>query len=185
MKQYRYIILVFLLVLGTLIRASDRNTNFDMTSIGGGFGMDYGGIGGSILCYPQKNIGLFAAYGKALISYEYNVGLKLRLITDNTVPRICPYLLGMYGYNTVIEVKDSPNENRIFYGTTIGCGFDIRIQPTNIGYFTLALLLPLRGANVTNYIESLTHQFGMQVDEKLSKIGFSIGYRFIINRFNH
>ena len=43
----------------------------DATSFGIGTGLDYGGFGGNVMIYPQRNIGIFGGFGYALAGFGY------------------------------------------------------------------------------------------------------------------
>jgi len=148
----------------------------DALSFGLGIGFDYGGFGGNVLLYPQKNIGIFAGAGYAMIGMGFNAGCKLRIAKSE---KANPYFIAMYGYNTAIGIKDGEQYNKFFYGTTIGVGLDLK--PTRIGYLTFALLLPFRGKEVDDYLNDLKNNHGVTFKTDLLPIGFSIGYRFMIN----
>jgi hypothetical protein len=45
---------------------TEQSHTSDVFTLGLGFGQDYGGFGGNITVYPQKNIGLFVGFGDAL-----------------------------------------------------------------------------------------------------------------------
>src|SRR5436190_11115365 len=138
--------------LGAYSQGTDtRSSIVDKATIGLGAGMDYGGIGGNFLFYPQKNIGLFAGLGYNFNSLGYNVGTKLRLISENRFRKASPYLMGMYGYNSVISVQNASQYDKVFYGPTVGIGMDYKSYPTKNGYWTFALLIPIRGSQVDDY----------------------------------
>lgn len=69
---------------------------FDKVSLGIGVGLDYGGIGGSLLYYPHQNFGLFAGVGYSLTSAGVIAGTKLRLISEKYV--LSPYLIWYVWY---------------------------------------------------------------------------------------
>ncbi len=95
MKKNVFLMLVMTFLILNQLMASDElysKSNFYKTSIGIGLGMDYGGIGGSLLFYPQTNIGLFGGVGYAFAGLGYNVGVKIRLITENHTSKLFPYL---------------------------------------------------------------------------------------------
>lgn len=149
----------------------------DISSFGLGFGMDYGGIGGSVLVYPQKNIGIFAAGGYAMIGFGYNVGVKLRTTKGNSNF----FVLGMHGYNAAIKVEGASQWDKFFYGNTIGLGVDLRSHnPKRKGYFTLALLIPFRSSKVDDYIDDLKNNFNVEFKNGLPPVTISIGYRIKI-----
>jgi hypothetical protein len=153
----------------------------DKTSLGIGFGMDYGGIGGNLLVYPQNNIGLFAGVGYAFAGVGYNLGVKLRLITEKHTSGVSAYLVGMYGYNAAISVTNADQFNKLFYGPTFGFGLDYKSFPSKRSYWTFSLLVPIRGSEVDDYITDLKNNHGVVFKNDLLPIAFSIGYRFILN----
>jgi len=157
--------------------------NVDRTSFGIGLGIDYGGIGGNFLIYPQKNIGIFAGGGYAFIGIGYNVGLKLRLVSDKK-PTVVPYLLAMYGYNTAIKVSDESgfslginNYNKFFYGPSFGVGLDLYSARNNSGYWTFDVIIPVRTADVNNYINYLETTDDITFKNKPLPVLISIAYR--------
>lgn len=62
----------------------------------------------------------------------------------------------MYGTNTVIVISNASRLDKIFYGPTVGFGLDIDFKKTgrrNVGYWSLALLVPIRSAEVDKYMD--------------------------------
>ena len=155
--------------------------HIDNLSFGIGMGLDLGGFGGSLLYYPHKNIGVFAGVGYALIGVGYNAGVKLRLLSKKPTSRVNPYFLLMYGYYASIKVKNSTDLNKMFYGPTFGVGLDYKPKFKGIGYWSFALLIPIRAPEVDDYIEYLRNKKRVSFDHELLPFGVSIGYRFIIN----
>jgi hypothetical protein len=171
----RKIILSTFIALISLVSYSQTKE----TTFGIGTGMDYGGIGVNLLHYPQKNIGLFGGFGYNLVGLGYNAGVKIRLVNEKHA--VSPYIMGMYGYNAVIKVKGATGLNKTFYGPTLGLGLDYKSSPSQDHYWTFALLIPIRGSEVDNYMTDLENNYGVQFQNKLTPIGFSIGYRFIVD----
>jgi hypothetical protein len=150
---------------------------FDKLAMGIGAGFDYGGFGFNVSGYPQKNIGIFAGAGYAIAGLGYNLGVKFRLVSKK---HFTPYAVAMYGYNAAVAVSNSPNYNKIFYGPTIGAGFDLGSHEQKRGYFSLAILIPFRSPDVNNYMNNLSNNNGVTFNNKLLPIGISIGYKFVI-----
>lgn len=146
----------------------------DKVSLGVGLGFDYGGVGINGLVYPQKNLGVFIGGGYALAGFGYNVGLKARL-TSNA--RFHPYATAMYGYNTAIAVTNATQLSKIFYGPSFGAGVDFRSRSR--AYFTAALLVPIRGSDVDDYMNHLK-SMGVAFTNSLPAVGVSLGYRFVL-----
>lgn len=157
--------------------ADNPDSEFDKVSIGIGMGIDYGGYGGNLLVYPQKNIGFFVGTGYALAGVGTNVGIKIRHFKTDS--KIRPYLTAMHGYNTAVAVKDAKSYNRLFYGNTVGLGFDTRPRKESHGHFSFGLLVPIRDTDVDKYMNYLKNQ-GVTFKKELSTIAISIGYRFTI-----
>lgn len=146
----------------------------DKVSFGVGLGFDYGGVGVSGLVYPHNNLGVFVGGGYALAGFGYNVGLKARLTKS---ARIHPYFTAMYGYNTAIAVTNATQLSKIFYGPSFGAGVDIRSRSR--GYWSVALLVPIRGSDVDDYMNHLK-SMGVSFASSLPPVGFSVGYRFVL-----
>ncbi len=189
----RYILVVLIVLWGSFSAfsqeindstATSRVYAIEKTSLGIGAGFNYGGLfGANILFYPQQNIGLFAGIGYALADVGYNVGAKIRVINKNHFTKVYPFLTGMYGYNTSITVSGKEEYNKLFYGATIGGGIDLKFAPTNKGYFTFALYVPLRGTEVNDYINHLENFHGVVFSQNLLPIAISVGYQFIVGNF--
>jgi hypothetical protein len=154
---------------------------FDKASFGLGIGLDHGGIGGNFTIYPQKNIGLFGGLGYAFAGAGYNVGAKIRLASEKHTSSMTPFLIGMYGYNAAVAVMNATQFNKLFYGTTIGIGADFKSRPTKKGYWSFALLIPIRGSQVDNYIKDLKNNHSVEFKNELFPIAISAGYRFILD----
>ena len=86
----------------------------------------------------------------------------------------------MYGYNAAVAVTNYPNYDKIFYGPSIGLGFDIGAHAAKKGNFSFAILVPFRSPDVQNYIDDLHNMNGVQFNNNLWPIGVSVGYKFII-----
>jgi hypothetical protein len=176
-------LLIFVIVLFALNSFAQQSDvafqNADKLSLGLGMGLDYGGFGANFVYYPSKNLGLFAGAGYAIEGLGVNAGVKVRFNAEQA-NKIKPYLTAMYGYNAVIVVKNGSEYDKMFYGPTVGAGIDFRLRPGRSGYWTLGLLIPIRGSNVTNYIDDLKNNHGIDFKNELSPIGISFGYRFVI-----
>jgi hypothetical protein len=184
MKKTVFLILTLFCVITNGSKATNglnSNNSIDHTSISIGVGMDHGGFGGKFLVYPQNNFGLFVGAGYAIAGFGINCGFKVRLINEKKQSKISPYLIGMYGYNAAIAVTNADQYNKLFYGPTFGIGLDFRPNPESIGYWSFALLLPIRSSEVNNYIDDLKNNHGVEFKNGLVPIGISFGYRFILN----
>jgi hypothetical protein len=157
------------------------NRKPDIVDFGPGFGFDYGGIGANLMYFPQKNIGIFFGGGYAVADFGYNTGIKLRLSPDRGTV-VNPFLTAMYGYNAAVAISGNSQYDKLFYGPTLGLGIDIRPRkPSSKGYLSLTLMIPIRNADAQNYIDYLKNQYGASFTSDMIPIGFSIGYKFILN----
>lgn len=150
-------------------------------SIGFGLGMDFGGFGLNLTAYPQRNIGLFAGAGYNILGLGFNFGTKLRIVSEHQTTKVIPYGLAMYGYNAVIKISNAQDLNKTFYGFTLGFGLDFKSSPSKKGYWTLALLVPIRGSEVDAYIDDLKKNHRVEFKNDLSPIGISVGYRLVLD----
>ncbi len=181
--NYRLLpIFVFVLILLTLnVSAQNGPKPIDKLTLGFGFGLDHGGLGGNITLYPQRNIGIFAGGGYAFAGFGYNFGLKIRVISDNPNAKISPFVVGMYGYNAAIAVLNQKSLNKLFNGPTFGLGIDTRIRHNKNHYWSFAVLVPVRSPDVDVYIDDLKNNHGIDFQNNLIPIAFTIGYRLVLN----
>jgi hypothetical protein len=154
MKNKSIFLILCVLFLTVQLLAQDKNQDtpeYDKISLGLGVGQVFGGIGGNLLFYPQTNLGIFGGVGYAIAGAGYNVGLKIRFVSQKTVHIIQPYATGMYGYNAAVLVLDNSKLNKMFYGPTIGFGVDYKMKLSSKVYWTTAILLPFRSSEVKTY----------------------------------
>ena len=184
-RTFRSIVFSGILIISFLslnqLHAQDTtsaNKDNSIISPGIGIGLDYGGVGLNFLAYPQKNIGLFAGVGYAAAGIGYNVGTKIRLLSHKKSSRTVPFFMAMYGYNAVIVVTNESQYNKFFYGPTIGIGCDLHSRHKENGYLSMALLVPIRSQEITDYINELENNAGVSFSETLLPVAFSIGYTF-------
>ena len=147
------------------------------TTLGLGLGLDYGGVGANMLVYTNKNIGFFGGFGYAVAGIGFNAGTKIRIVSEKHFTD--PYFLAMYGYNAAIKIKGAEGYNKLFYGPTFGFGLDFRTKRVKKGYWTVALLVPIRNSAVNEYIDAMKND-GVEFKNELLPITYSIGYRFLM-----
>jgi hypothetical protein len=184
MKKANLFLLLVLCLFTIKLNAQNTNSmpsQVDKATLGLGMGLDYGGFGGNLLVYPQKNVGVFLGVGYAMIGVGYNVGTKLRLLPKRE-SGISPFFLAMYGYNAAIGISNAHELDKFFYGVNFGIGFDTGIKLTKAGYWSFALLLPIRSPDVDIYMDYLKQEKGAEFKNELLPFGISIGYRIILDR---
>ena len=172
---------VALLLCAATTHAQDHPASpTDVFTVGIGYGQDYGGIGGNLTVYPQKNVGLFGGIGYALAGFGYNAGIKLRLLPKKGESIFRPFVEAMYGYNTAVFVTNDAQYNKLFYGPTVGGGIDIGSLVAKHGYLSIAVLVPIRNSDPQNYIDELQNM-GVDFKNNLLPVSFSFGYKFFVD----
>ena len=151
----------------------------ERSSIGFGGGYDFGGLGASLLLYPQKNIGFFGGLGFALAGVGFNAGVKLRYVPMKADAVVHPFVIGMYGYNAAIYISGAETLNKVFSGFTAGAGIDLHLHGSRKGYWSAAVLVPFRTSGVNNYINDLLNNYNIVWTRKLIPIGVSAGYHMV------
>jgi hypothetical protein len=189
MKTTITIVLLFVLSFVSIYHAEAQlNTTLakptDVVTLGLGLGLDNGGIGANLIFYPQRNIGIFGGLGYALAGAGWNVGLKLRTISDKPSSNVSFFLLAMYGYNAAIAVTNKTSLNKIFNGPTFGLGIDTRMKPDKRHYWSFALLIPVRSSEVDDYIDYLKLYHGVEFKNQLIPFGISISYKYCLSKRN-
>lgn len=184
MKPKFLTLFLFCLLISHISKAQINTTDLrkpDNVNFGLGLGFDYGGIGINVMGYPQKNIGIFFGGGYAFAGFGYNAGVKLRLSPDRGTV-VNPFFTAMYGYNAAVAISGSSQFDKLFYGPTLGAGIDLRSKKLySKGYLSLAIMVPIRNSDARDYIDLLKNQYGASFTNELLPIGFSVGYKFILN----
>lgn len=149
------------------------------SGIGVGAGMDYGGFGANYTGYVKKNIGIFAGAGYAYAGFGYNFGMKLRMIPRKNEPKLFPFAMGMWGYNSAYT-SDQPSLSEVWQGFTVGIGTDYRTLTTSKGYWSVAVLAPFHSRDAKDYKDWLEENVPGDYQTWVHSVGFSIGYHWII-----
>jgi len=149
----------------------------DVFTAGLGFGQDLGGIGANLTYYATNRLGFQGGLGYALAGVGFNAGVKYRFLNGETLSKRTFYLMGMYGYNAAIKVKDSPSLSKVFFGPSFGLGFDSKVLGTSHTYWSFAVLYPIRGDEVQKYID----EKHISLSSDLYPITLSISYKMIIH----
>ena len=165
--------------MNELVLQTNSVVTFDKLSVGLGIGQDYGGFGGNILYYPQRNFGLFCGIGYNLAGVGYNLGIKSRIAIGSSSSHVLVSVLAMYGYNAVIRVADMGELNKVFYGATVGAGLDFKPFKYSDDYISVSLFVPFRSSEVQDYMDYLEQVYSLVFEQGLFPISFSFGYRIV------
>ncbi|MFA6149755.1 MAG: hypothetical protein WC716_00455 [Chitinophagaceae bacterium] len=190
------LVLIILYSFGYSVKAQDslsiknKHVGYDDINLGLGFGLDKGGLGVNGIYYPRPNIGVLAGVGYIGMGYRdigmgYCAGIKLRYLFCRSTPVFSPFLLGIYGRNSLISStlysgKDtSYHSEKVFNGFTFGLGFDLRIRPMKIGYFSIACTLPLESKKYNQHVANVRKMLPLAVrnynDKQGQPLSFSLG----------
>lgn len=175
MKRSLIILLTAILPLFIIAQEDDASA----TWLGFGLGLEYGGMPGINLSFsPVKEAALYAGVGNVFTGVGFSAGAAYRFIPKNPEKRVTPYLTGMYGTNAVVRIVDARPLSKVFKGVTLGAGIEFHPVAGNNNHFAAAILIPLRGKDVYNYLDYLEESYAITYTSKLMPVLFSIGYRY-------
>jgi hypothetical protein len=143
-------------------------------NFGVGLGLDYGAIGVKFSGYPAKHFGLFAGVGYNFVKVGYNLGGIGRILPDK---KVCPYVTGMYGSNSVIIVQNASHYNKVYYGPTLGGGIELHFG-TGENFMNFGLLIPIRSQQFYDDWDRIKLLPGMTDATDPLPVGISVGYHF-------
>jgi hypothetical protein len=166
------LVCLLMLTVSTLFCQSDYGDDAKST-LGVGFGLDYGGIGFKFTQLIDPHFGFTLGGGYALAGFGYNVGGLVKIKPEN---RVVPTFSFMYGYNAAVAVTNATQLNKIFYGPSLGFGFLSKRRNNPSNYWQFELVLPIRSGEADSYINGLRNM-GVSIGS-LSPVAFSIGYNF-------
>lgn len=147
--------------------------------LGFGLGLDYGGMPGANLMYtPSRKTAIYLGVGNAFVGVGVNGGVSYRFQSNKRDRRVVPYITGMYGYNAVIRVVNDRTLSKIFRGPSFGAGIELHRNPGRLNHWSFAILVPIRDADVDEYIDHLENFHGVEFTSKLMPVLFSVGYKY-------
>ncbi len=183
-RNSRVLFLIFCIIHVTFHINAQFNDNIptfrDKLTLGVGAGYDYGGLGGNFLFYPFNGIGLFVGAGHTFADFGYSAGIKIRFIQKKQSSKINLYTFCMYGYNACILALNASQYNKIFYGYSVGIGFDYRTSLTKMNYWSIDFLIPFRNPDAYDYYDDLSNNPNVNLMGYFFPVGFSFGYRFFL-----
>lgn len=154
--------------------------------IGIGTGMDYGGIGFKIEYLPTKYLGVFGGVGYNLVGLGVNGGLQFRPLPDK---KIQPILMAMYGYNGVLKITGSNNNNlqqygldgisKSYYGFSVGIGGELKVGHKGNRLY-LGIWLPVRSQEFHDNYDIMRNSPYLTKQTDVLPIAYSIGFNFAL-----
>jgi len=155
----------------------------DLSTLGVGFGLEYAGIGVNFTTSLHKNIAIFGSVGM-LYDFEFSTGIKARLISEKKISRINPFVVGMYGVNTVVAYKSlsptSKSSYNSYNGISCGIGMDFSFNRRKTGYWSAALLVPLTISGHRGHVSYSEWKKNTSFKSQSLPALFSIGYKIIL-----
>ncbi len=150
----------------------------DQLSLGAGGGFNYGGLGVNVLYYLHPNVAAYGGFGSDFQSGNYSVGLKWRRISGQSW-NVNPYMIATYGYNGRLDVSSNRSMTKEFNGFAIGAGLDQRLYKGSPGYFTIGVLMPIRGQAYHDYAEYVQEQ-GIPSPKPVIPVRLMFGYHLVL-----
>ena len=146
-------------------------------TLGMGLGLDYGGfMGVNLAVNVHEKVNTFIGLGTNLDGIGFNIGGKIKFGTDTMDFK--PFFIGMLGNNMTVTVPANEKYNRVFYGPSIGIGFDYMMDNFYLGNWSFAVIIPFRSNKVNKYITELREDKGVVTYASLYPVLLSIGYKF-------
>ena len=146
----------------------------DILSLGFGMGLDYGGFGLNFQVKPIEDFAVFIGAGYALVDIGFTGGVKMNL---HSKTNFNPFFMAMYGYNAGIKVENAPALNKVFYGPSLGLGFDYKFSSSRMGFFSASIIFPLR-FKAREYMSKMENEYSAEMKKDFWPVLFSMGYHF-------
>lgn len=176
MKKVYFLIAIFLPLFTYAQNApAEKAEESSQVDLGVGAGLDYGGFGGRMTYYPEKHVGLFGSLGYAVAGTGYNFGAKCRFNPDSRARVVAG---AMYGYNAAIHVSNVSGYDKLYYGTSILVGTELRTKNKPRNYFSLELIIPFRPSAYTDALNSLKANPNVTKISEPPAVTASLGYHF-------
>jgi hypothetical protein len=145
MKYYtRFISLIFFIILFILPAYNqyrERKQKIRSGDIGVGAGIDYGGYGMQINQFLGP-VCIMGGYGYNQVYFMPFGGIKYYMPLEEYDLNFAPYVKVIYGYNSVIIIKNGPSE--FYWGLTPGIGTEVRFGKTKSYGFNIDINIPVR-----------------------------------------
>jgi hypothetical protein len=139
-----------------------------------GMGLDYGGIVGfKVTVNLHDNVGIFGGVGW-VFGLGYNVGAKISFAPKS---KINPYIQAMYGNNARVVILDDSELNKIYYGGTVGFGFDFKLANRN-ECWSVGLQMSSSTGEAQRYMDYLEDERIAEFKNDISPILITVGYKF-------
>ena len=176
MKKY-FLFLTFLFYCGIIYGQQTTSVEqYDsQINLGGGIGIDYGGLGVKLNCLPEKYLVLFVGVGYNLVNAGYNAGISYRFMPSK---KTCLYYTLMYGYNAVFKVENYSAFDRVFYGPSTGLGIEIHSKNNRPNFINIELLVPIRLQEYHNYLHDLKNSPFIKIKSEPWPVSLSLGMHF-------
>ncbi|WP_139793828.1 hypothetical protein [Reichenbachiella faecimaris] len=148
----------------------------DMTTLGLGVGLTYGGIGGKLTHNFGESLGVMAGLGYNFDGAAYNLGMQFYIPSKTKAQG---YVSAMYGTNGVILVEDTyaGNLSNSYQGVSFGFGVNLRSKRTKGNFLELGLIVPVRSSEFNEDWDALKNIPGLDTTDPWPVL-INIGYNF-------
>ncbi len=173
----RWVLPIVLIPLSVALRAQETATDRvepATITIGPGLGLDYGGLGAQLSGRPVPMLNLLLGVGYNLNGAGINGGGARRMLPKK---RFCPYLVGLYGYNAVISIRNDEGYTRTYYAPSAGVGLEVHPRRRS-GHLQLAVFLPFRSQEFSDDLERVKADPVVDLRAEPLPVAFSLGYHF-------
>ena len=170
------LLFVFILTINISSAQVDslRKENKNAFNFGLGLGIDYGGFGTRFTIVPDQHAMLFIGLGYNLLGLGVNGGAGYLILPDK---KVCPYIIGMYGYNAVIKIENASRYDKTYYGPSFGFGVEL-FNRSGKNFWNLELLLPVRPTEYEDDLRDLKNNPQIKIESEPAPLAFSVGYHF-------
>lgn len=168
--------------VGSVASAQSRSNTYqtaDVTTLGMGLGLTYGGLGMKFTRNFNEYVGLMAGVGYNFDNLGYNIGTQLYLPSQSKAQA---YVSAMYGTNGVIIVDDLYGDSfkESYTGVSFGFGINLRSKRTKGNFVELGLIVPIHGSDYKDDWDDIKNTSGIETTDPWPVL-INVGYNFNIN----
>lgn len=142
-RLYLFTAFFFVILHASAQEAEKKDLPFSDAYIGVGMGLDYGGLGLRATFNPIPELGVFAGGGYAFAGIGYNLGVQGYLLPRS---QVTPTVGLMYGYNALIRITGAQASEKLYYGTSLSAGIQVRGKKKKNIFMSMGIIVPFRSS---------------------------------------
>ena len=172
-----FLLFLFLLITQTttsFAQSSQDNKKQSQFFLGGGLGLDYGGLGLKFEYQPIKYVGAFVGLGYNVEGYGINLGASFYPFPNQ---KLQPLVHLLYGYNAVLITENMPELNKTYYGISPGIGGLLKTGKRD-NKLSFAIFLPIRSQTFHDDYEAWKVNPNVRITQEILPFTFSIGFNW-------